>query len=180
VLGGRRRCTRKWVVGGGAPWAGVGWFGFSAWRLAKYRPWLAARSRRDSGLAPPPGGLYPISWCARWTPSRSQVPSNVIKRAHATRLGRPLGPYLAPPCHPPGPPRGWAVRSCRTSTSLAPLYSLHAGLAFGWGSKPPSRSALAPVGSSPGPRTHTVRFIGYSSSIALETAVFYFEPRASK
>jgi hypothetical protein len=24
-------------------------------------------------------------------PPRSQVPSNVIKRAHATRLGRPLG-----------------------------------------------------------------------------------------
>jgi hypothetical protein len=33
-----------------------------------------------------------ISWGARWTPPRSQVPSNVTKRAHPTRLGRPLGP----------------------------------------------------------------------------------------
>jgi hypothetical protein len=33
-----------------------------------------------------------VSWGARWNPPRSQVPSNVIKRAHPTRLGRPLGP----------------------------------------------------------------------------------------
>jgi hypothetical protein len=90
-------------------------------------------------------GLSPISWGARWTPYRSQLPSNVINRANATRLGRPLGSY-----HPPGPPRGWAVRPCRASTSLAPLYSPCASSVFGWGSKPPSRSALAPVGSSPG------------------------------
>jgi hypothetical protein len=56
----------------------------------------------------------------------------------------------------PGPPCGWApVRRCRASTaSLAPLYSPCALPAFGRGSKPPSRSALAPVESSPGPRTH--------------------------
>jgi hypothetical protein len=41
---------------------------------------------------PAAGDLYSISWGARWTPPRSQVPSNVIKRAHPTRLGRPLGP----------------------------------------------------------------------------------------
>jgi hypothetical protein len=38
------------------------------------------------------GDLSSIPWGARWTPPRSQVPSNVIKRAHPTRLGRPLGP----------------------------------------------------------------------------------------
>jgi hypothetical protein len=37
-------------------------------------------------------GIFSISWGARWNPPRSQVPSNVIKRAHPTRLGRPLGP----------------------------------------------------------------------------------------
>ena len=51
----------------------------------------------DSKWVPPvaggaPGGLSSVSWGARWTPPRSQVPSNVIKRAHPTRLGRPLGP----------------------------------------------------------------------------------------
>ena len=38
------------------------------------------------------GGIFSVSWGARWNPPRSQVPSNVIKRAHPTRLGRPLGP----------------------------------------------------------------------------------------
>jgi hypothetical protein len=42
------------------------------------------------------GGLYPISWGARWAPPRSQVPSNVIKRAQHMQLGWvvhcPLGP----------------------------------------------------------------------------------------
>jgi hypothetical protein len=57
-----------------------------------------------------------------------------------------------PPCHPT--PHGWAVCTCRASTSLAPLYSPCASSAFDWGSKPHSRSAPAPVESSPGPRTH--------------------------
>jgi hypothetical protein len=51
---------------------------------------------------------------------------------------------------PPGPPRGSAVCACRASTSLAPLYSPCASQAFGWGSNPNSRSAPAPVESSPG------------------------------
>jgi hypothetical protein len=89
-------------------------------------------------------------------------PSNVTKIAHATRLGRPLGPYLAPPR---GPPHGWAVRPCRASTSLAPVYSPCASSAFDWGSNPPSRSALAPVGSSPGYRTPI------SAGLLIETAV---------
>jgi hypothetical protein len=50
----------------------------------------------------------------------------------------------------PGPPHGWAVCTCRASTSLAPLYSPCASSAFDWGSKPHSRSAPAPVESSPG------------------------------
>jgi hypothetical protein len=54
----------------------------------------------------------------------------------------------------PGPPHGWAVRRpCRASTSRPPLDSPRARLAFGWGSKPPSRAALAPVESPPGPLT---------------------------
>jgi hypothetical protein len=37
------------------------------------------------------GDLTSIPWGARWTPPRSQLPPNVIKRAHPTRLGNPLG-----------------------------------------------------------------------------------------
>jgi hypothetical protein len=75
------------------------------------------------------------------------VPPGVIKRAHPTQLsaGSSVGSLA-----PPGPPRGWAVCTCRASTSLAPLYSPCASSAFDWGSKPPSRSAPAPVESSPG------------------------------
>jgi hypothetical protein len=51
---------------------------------------------------------------------------------------------------PPGPPHGWAVCTCRASTCLAPLYSPCASSAFDWVSKPHSRSAPAPVESSPG------------------------------
>jgi hypothetical protein len=57
---------------------------------------------------------------------------------------------------PPGPPHGWAVFPCRASTSLAPLYSPCASLAFGWGSKLLSRSALAPVESPPGALTNAL------------------------
>jgi hypothetical protein len=65
-------------------------------------PGLSVSVRALPGSA---GGIVSVSWGGRWTPPRSQVPSNVIKRAHATRLGRPLSPW-----HPPGPPHGWAVR----------------------------------------------------------------------
>jgi hypothetical protein len=43
------------------------------------------------------GDLSSVSWGARWTPPRSQVPSNVIKRAHPTRLGGSSVGSLAPP-----------------------------------------------------------------------------------
>jgi hypothetical protein len=76
--------------------------------------------------------------------------------AKNTRLPPPL-----PPPPPPGPPHGWAVCTCRASTSLAPLYSPCAISAFGWGPKPPSRSALAPVGSSPGPALSPVSVIDF-------------------
>jgi hypothetical protein len=50
---------------------------------------------------------------------KHQMSSNIKRaRARATRLGRPLGPYHPPP----GPPHGWAVRPCRASASLSPLY----------------------------------------------------------
>jgi hypothetical protein len=97
----------------------------------------------------PSGGLYPISWGARWTPPVRKC-HQMSSKEHM-QLGWVVRWVLSTP---PGPPHGWAVRPCRASTSLAPLYSPHARLAFGWGSKPPSRSALAPVGSSPGPVTH--------------------------
>jgi hypothetical protein len=51
---------------------------------------LPSSSGRMGGVVS--GGLSSIPWGARWTPPRSQVPSNAIKRAHPTRLGRPLGP----------------------------------------------------------------------------------------
>jgi hypothetical protein len=47
---------------------------------------------RGTRLAHLRRGYLPNLLGARWAPSRSQVPSNVIERAHATRLGRPLGP----------------------------------------------------------------------------------------
>ena len=72
---------------------------------------------------------------------------------------------------PPGPPHSWDVRPCRASTYLAPLYPPRACLPFGWESKPPSRSALAPVESpSPGPRTRCP----FHRLFILETAVFSF------
>jgi hypothetical protein len=65
--------------------------------------------------------------------------------------GRPW--YLVPPRATGHPAAGRCSRPCRASTSLAPLYSPHAVLAFGWGSKPPSRSALGSSrGVLPGPR----------------------------
>jgi hypothetical protein len=78
------------------------------------------------GLGPRPGRKCP-------------VPSDVIKRAHATRLGQHLA-------------AGRCGRACRASTSLAPLYSPCASSKpFDWGSNSPSRSALAPVrGVAPG------------------------------
>ena len=66
--------------------------------------------------------------------------------------------------------------TCRASTSLAPLYSPCASSAFGWGSKPNSRSAPAPVESSPGPRTHCP----FNRVFILETAGLHFEPYGSK
>jgi hypothetical protein len=55
-------------------------------------------------------------------------------------------------CPPPLlPPLSAAARGQSVAgAALAPLYSPCARSAFGWGSKPPSRSALAPAGSSPG------------------------------
>jgi hypothetical protein len=53
-----------------------------------------------------------------------------------------------PPGHPVAGRRGRVVPVL--PSSLAPLYSPCASSAFDWGSKPPSRSALAPVESSPG------------------------------
>jgi hypothetical protein len=77
---------------------------------------------------------------------------------------------------PSGPPHGWAVCTCRASTSLAPLYSPCASSAFDWGSKPHSRSAPAPVESSPGPRTHCP----FNRGFILETAVSHFDAAAPK
>jgi hypothetical protein len=60
---------------------------------------------------------------------------------------------------PPGPPRGWAVRPCRASTSLSPLYSPCASSAFDWGVKAPlplrasSRGVLPGAGALAGCRT---------------------------
>jgi hypothetical protein len=77
----------------------------------------------DGGSTQSPG---PWGARARRTPARSQLPSNVSKRAHTTRLGRPLGPS-----HPPGrPAAGRCGRACRASTSLAPFYSPRACLPF--------------------------------------------------
>jgi hypothetical protein len=77
-------------------------------------------------------------------PSRSQVPS----KEHI-QLGWVVRWILStPPGHPA------AGRCCRVvpvpPLLLCTLYSPCASSAFDWGSKPPSRSALAPVGSSPG------------------------------
>jgi hypothetical protein len=51
-------------------------------------------ARPASGVARPiiRGFLLNSLGCSLDPPPRSQVPSNVIKRAHPTRLGRPLGP----------------------------------------------------------------------------------------
>jgi hypothetical protein len=57
----------------------------------------------------------------------------------------------APPGHPAAGRCGRVACRASASASLAPLYSPCASPAFDRGSKPPSRSALAPVGSSPGP-----------------------------
>jgi hypothetical protein len=89
------------------------------------------------------GGLSPNSWGARWAPSRSQVPS----KEHM-QLGWVVHWVLSPPT--PGPPRGWAVRPCRASTSLAPLYSPCASSAFGWGPKPPLPFRASSRGVLPG------------------------------
>jgi hypothetical protein len=92
-------------------------------------------------------------------PPRSQVSSNVIKREKSTSnsAGSSVG-SLAPPRATGHPAAGRCVRVVPVlRTSLAPLYSpcACASSAFDWGSKPHSRSApAAPVGSSPGPRTH--------------------------
>jgi hypothetical protein len=116
------------------------------------RPQRAARAQSpepDEQRASTPS--YPkFSWGACWAPPRSQVPSNVIKRAHAARLGRPLGPWRPPRATPR---LGGAAVSCQYPPSCSPLHSPCARPAFDWGSKPPSRSALAPVGSSPGTLT---------------------------
>jgi hypothetical protein len=55
---------------------------------------------------------------------------------------------------PPRPPHGWAVRPCGRVVPVLPLLlctrPARARPSIGGQTKPPSRSALAPVGSSPG------------------------------
>jgi hypothetical protein len=90
--------------------------------------------------------------------------------------------HSTPPDHPTAGRCGRVVQR-RVSTSLAPLcfvlvqqLALGARLAFGWGSSPPSRSALAPVESPPGPLTHRPFHRGF----LLGTAGFYFVVRCSE
>ena len=94
-------------------------------------------------------GGYPIPWGARWTPSHSQVPSNVIKRAHVTRLGRrPLGPYLA---HPRATQRlGGAAVSCQYFPCSFVLAPRAPGLRLGTKAPLPLRASSR--GARPGPR----------------------------
>jgi hypothetical protein len=62
------------------------------------------------------------------------------QKSTSNSAGSSIGSLAPPP--PPGPPRGWAVCTCRASTSLAPLYSPCASSAFDWGSKVKARLPL--------------------------------------
>jgi hypothetical protein len=67
-------------------------------------------------------------------------------KCHHKSTSNSAGSSVGSLAHPRATPR----LLCRASTSLAPLYSPCAISAFDWGSKPHSRSAPAPVESSPG------------------------------
>jgi hypothetical protein len=62
-------------------------------------------------------GPLPVRKCHQMLPKEHMQLGWVVRRVLST---------------PPRPPHGWAVRPCRASTSLAPLYSPSARLAFGW------------------------------------------------
>jgi hypothetical protein len=102
------------------------------------------------------GTRSPIPWGARWGPSRSQVPSDVIKRAHTTRLGRPLGVgSLAPPRATPR--LGGATVSCQCLPCSFVLALRELGLRLGVKAPLPlrasSRGVLPGAGALAGYRT---------------------------
>jgi hypothetical protein len=104
------------------------------------------------------GGLCPVFWGARcWALgpfpfAGVSVISHQMPSKEHMQLGWVVRWVLsAPPGHPAAGRCGRVACRASASASLAPLYSPCASPAFDRGSKPPSRSALAPVGSSPGP-----------------------------
>ena len=72
-------------------------------------------------------------------------------KCHQKSTSNSAGSSVGSLAPPRATPRLGGVYVDRASTSLAPLYSPCASWAFDWGSKPNSRSAPAPVESSPGP-----------------------------
>jgi hypothetical protein len=86
------------TVGRGRGWRGPGYFFCES-------PFIYTLEGTETGLRGPPGQgqgqrhvsqrgspQFPGVLVGPPPPPRSQVPSNVMKRAHPTRLGRPLGP----------------------------------------------------------------------------------------
>jgi hypothetical protein len=130
-----------------------------AWPALRPPPWAARLRVGDWRRAPPPplsgpqasGGIWalPNSLGCSLDPFPFASATKCHQKSTCNSTGSSVG-FLAPP---PGhrPPHRWAIRPCRASTSLAPLYSPRARLSFGWGSKPPSRSVLAPAEPPRGP-----------------------------
>jgi hypothetical protein len=93
------------------------------------------------------GGLYaPTPWGARWAPSRSQVPSDVI--CHQKSTCNSAGSWVVrwvlstPPGHPAA---GWCGRVVPVPPLLLCTRPTRAWPSVGGQSPAPSRSALAPV-----------------------------------
>jgi hypothetical protein len=101
--------------------------------------------RRNSQVSPFRGGLLSSLGCSLDPPTFAST-IKCHQKSTSNSAESSVG-SLAPPR---ANPRSSAVCTCRASTSLAPLYSPCASSASGWGSKPNSRSAPAPVESSPG------------------------------
>jgi hypothetical protein len=119
-------------------------------RTARFQRRLAAR--RNSAVLP--GLQVGPSQFPGVLVAKCHQPPGAIKNQKST--SNSVGSWvvrwvLSTPPRPPGhPAAGRCVCACRASTSLAALYSPCATSAFDWGQKPHSRSAPAPVGSSPG------------------------------
>jgi hypothetical protein len=96
------------------------------------------------------GGIFSAPWGARWTPPRSQVPSNVIKRAHPTSnsAGSSSVGSLAPPRATPR--LGSVYVSCQYFPCSFVLALRELGLRLGVKAQLPLRASSRGVLPGPG------------------------------